>query len=54
LRRLVQSAIGDSLARALLSGEVHDGDTVIVDLAPERDSLEVKAASAAQAGSLGA
>ena len=28
LRRLVQSAIGDALARALLAGEVRDGDTV--------------------------
>jgi ATP-dependent Clp protease ATP-binding subunit ClpB len=32
LRRLVQSAIGDQLARALLSGEISDGDTVRVDL----------------------
>ncbi len=32
LRRLVQSAIGDPLARALLAGEVRDGDTVTVDL----------------------
>jgi ATP-dependent Clp protease ATP-binding subunit ClpB len=31
LRRLVQSAIGDQLARALLSGEVRDGDEVLVD-----------------------
>ncbi|MGY1749376.1 ATP-dependent chaperone ClpB [Modestobacter sp. SYSU DS0511] len=31
LRRLVQSAIGDQLARALLSGEIHDGDEVVVD-----------------------
>ena len=31
LRRLVQSAIGDQLARALLSGEVRDGDEVVVD-----------------------
>jgi ATP-dependent Clp protease ATP-binding subunit ClpB len=31
LRRLVQSAIGDQLARALLSGEVRDGDRVVVD-----------------------
>ncbi|CCH90537.1 Protein disaggregation chaperone [Modestobacter italicus] len=31
LRRLVQSAIGDQLARALLSGEVRDGDQVLVD-----------------------
>ena len=33
LRRLVQSAIGDPLARALLAGEVRDGDTVLVDVA---------------------
>jgi ATP-dependent Clp protease ATP-binding subunit ClpB len=32
LRRLVQTAIGDQLARALLAGEISDGDTVRVDL----------------------
>ncbi|MCU1681679.1 MAG: clpB [Amycolatopsis sp.] len=32
LRRLVQSAIGDQLARALLAGEILDGDTVHVDI----------------------
>ncbi|MGW4394366.1 ATP-dependent chaperone ClpB [Amycolatopsis nivea] len=32
LRRLVQSAIGDQLAKQLLAGEVRDGDTVRVDL----------------------
>jgi ATP-dependent Clp protease ATP-binding subunit ClpB len=31
LRRLVQSAIGDQLATALLAGEVRDGDEVVVD-----------------------
>jgi ATP-dependent Clp protease ATP-binding subunit ClpB len=31
LRRLVQSAIGDQLARALLAGEIRDGDEVVVD-----------------------
>jgi ATP-dependent Clp protease ATP-binding subunit ClpB len=31
LRRLVQKEIGDRLARGLLSGDVHDGDTVLVD-----------------------
>src|SRR6202042_639944 len=36
LRRLIQSAIGDRLARGLLSGEIADGDTVTVD----RDSDE--------------
>jgi ATP-dependent Clp protease ATP-binding subunit ClpB len=34
LRRLVQSAIGDQLAKALLSGDIRDGDEVVVD-APE-------------------
>ncbi|MET1034622.1 MAG: ATP-dependent chaperone ClpB [Arthrobacter sp.] len=33
LRRLVQREIGDRLARALLSGEIADGDTVAVGLA---------------------
>ncbi|MPZ65644.1 MAG: ATP-dependent chaperone ClpB [Pseudonocardiaceae bacterium] len=32
LRRLVQSAIGDQLARSLLAGDIRDGDTVTVDL----------------------
>ncbi|MEV4050950.1 ATP-dependent chaperone ClpB [Amycolatopsis sp. NPDC049688] len=43
LRRLVQSAIGDKLAKELLSGEIRDGDTVRVD-SPELeagDSLTV-------------
>jgi ATP-dependent Clp protease ATP-binding subunit ClpB len=31
LRRLVQKAIGDRLAKALLSGDVRDGDEVVVD-----------------------
>ena len=31
LRRLVQSEVGDQLARMLLSGAVHDGDAVLVD-----------------------
>ncbi len=32
LRRLIQSAIGDKLARELIAGEITDGDTVLVDL----------------------
>jgi ATP-dependent Clp protease ATP-binding subunit ClpB len=48
LRRLVQSAIGDKLAKALLSGEITDGDEVIVDLDSASDGLTVK--SAARAG----
>ncbi|MQA78127.1 MAG: ATP-dependent chaperone ClpB [Streptosporangiales bacterium] len=43
LRRLVQSAIGDRLAKALLSGEIHDGDTVRVDLDEATDALTVTA-----------
>jgi ATP-dependent Clp protease ATP-binding subunit ClpB len=37
LRRLVQSAIGDQLAKELLSGDVREGDTVRVDLDPTAD-----------------
>ncbi|WP_027342919.1 ATP-dependent chaperone ClpB [Hamadaea tsunoensis] len=40
LRRLVQSSIGDQLARRLLAGEVRDGDTVHVDR--EGDGLALK------------
>ena len=36
LRRLVQTEVGDQLARMLLAGEVHDGDTVLVDRSEER------------------
>jgi ATP-dependent Clp protease ATP-binding subunit ClpB len=43
LRRLVQSAIGDQLARALLSGQIRDGDPVRVDLNPAKDGLNVSA-----------
>jgi ATP-dependent Clp protease ATP-binding subunit ClpB len=45
LRRLVQSAIGDQLARALLAGQIVDGDTVLVDTDTETgaDALTVTA-----------
>jgi ATP-dependent Clp protease ATP-binding subunit ClpB len=39
LRRLVQTAIGDPLARMLLSGEVLDGSNVTVDVDPTGDGL---------------
>ncbi|QCR20588.1 ATP-dependent chaperone ClpB [Agrococcus sp. SGAir0287] len=39
LRRLMQREIDDRLARALLAGEVRDGDTVHVDVAPGGDGL---------------
>ncbi|MFF4318320.1 ATP-dependent chaperone ClpB [Streptomyces sp. NPDC001568] len=35
LRRLIQTAIGDRLAKEILSGEVREGDTVRVDVAGE-------------------
>ncbi len=41
LRRLVQSAIGDRLARGLLDGTVRDGATVEVDRAAD-DALDVR------------
>jgi ATP-dependent Clp protease ATP-binding subunit ClpB len=44
LRRLVQSAIGDPLATALLSGNMHDGSVVRVDVAPSGDALAVSEA----------
>ncbi|MEJ7635075.1 ATP-dependent chaperone ClpB [Aeromicrobium sp.] len=44
LRRLVQQAIGDRLARSLLGGEIRDGDTVVVDREAGADELTVKAA----------
>jgi ATP-dependent Clp protease ATP-binding subunit ClpB len=43
LRRLIQSAIGDQLARGLLSGEISHGHTVLVDLDESADSLTVRA-----------
>jgi ATP-dependent Clp protease ATP-binding subunit ClpB len=39
LRRLMQREIDDRLARAILAGEIHDGDTVRVDL--DGDQLTV-------------
>ncbi|MGZ4745129.1 MAG: ATP-dependent chaperone ClpB [Oryzihumus sp.] len=39
LRRLVQTQIGDRLARALRAGEVRDGQTVVVDRDGEQDGL---------------
>ena len=41
LRRLVQSAIGDQLAKALLAGDIHEGSTVHVDLSDSKDRLRV-------------
>jgi ATP-dependent Clp protease ATP-binding subunit ClpB len=44
LRRLVQKAIGDTLARALLAGEVRDGEEVVVDRTPDSEGLTVASA----------
>ncbi|HZP51906.1 ATP-dependent chaperone ClpB [Actinocrinis sp.] len=42
LRRLVQSAIGDQLAKAILAGRVRDGSTVRVDVADTEDGLSIE------------
>ena len=39
LRRLIQQAIGDQLAKLLLAGDVHDGDVVSVNVSPDGDRL---------------
>lgn len=41
LRRLIQQAIGDTLAKELLAGEITDGDTVKVGVSPDGDGLVV-------------
>ncbi len=46
LRRLVQSSIGDQLARGLLAGDIGDGDRVVVDLDEAADRLTVRSAKA--------
>jgi ATP-dependent Clp protease ATP-binding subunit ClpB len=47
LRRLVQSAIGDQLARSLLAGEIADGDRVVVDVDGNSDTLKIRPADPA-------
>ncbi|MGW4929317.1 ATP-dependent Clp protease ATP-binding subunit [Agromyces sp. NPDC004153] len=44
LRRLMQKEIDDRLARALLAGEIRDGDSVLVALAPDGETLTVSRA----------
>lgn len=46
LRRLIQSEVQNKLATALLSGSVHDGDTVRVDIAADGSGLVLTAAPA--------
>ena len=41
LRRLVQTSIGDTLARELLAGRIRDGQTVHVDAREDRSGLDV-------------
>jgi len=41
LRRLMQREIDDKLARSLLGGDIRDGDTVLVDIAPDGEGLSV-------------
>ncbi len=45
LRRLVQTEIGDRLAKAILGGEVRDGDVVLVDVAVDGTTLTVSSKS---------
>ena len=52
LRRLVQTEVGDQLARMLLAGEVDDGDTVLVDQTGG-DHLELSAWAADQLEDMG-
>jgi ATP-dependent Clp protease ATP-binding subunit ClpB len=41
LRRLIQTAIGDALAKKLIAGEINDGDTVTIDLGEDRSGLTI-------------
>jgi ATP-dependent Clp protease ATP-binding subunit ClpB len=42
LRRLIQTAVGDKLAMALLSGELIDGDTCAITVADDGASLKIR------------
>ena len=39
LRRLIQQAIGDKLAKQLLAGDIYDGDTVTVTVDADGEGL---------------
>ena len=41
LRRLIQQAVGDALAKKLLAGDIHDGDEVNVDVADGGEKLDI-------------
>ncbi|HEV7934935.1 MAG TPA: ATP-dependent chaperone ClpB, partial [Actinomadura sp.] len=47
LRRLIETRIGDQLARELLAGEIRNGDEILVDLDEAADALTVKPAQPA-------
>ena len=51
LRRLMQTEIDDRLARAILSGTVHDGDAIRMDVAADGNSLELHNEGAPVVGS---
>jgi ATP-dependent Clp protease ATP-binding subunit ClpB len=51
LRRLIQSAIGDQLAKELLAGEILDGDAVVVDQDETADTLTVTSRAHASSSS---
>ncbi|UBH04693.1 chaperone protein ClpB [Leucobacter sp. Psy1] len=53
LRRLMQREIEDRLARGLLGGEVHDGDTVRVDVADDGDALTLTSEGPTQSPTAG-
>ncbi|MFZ0324861.1 MAG: AAA family ATPase, partial [Actinomycetes bacterium] len=44
LRRLIQTAIGDPLARLLIAGDVKDGDEVLVEVSDEGSGLTLTTA----------
>jgi ATP-dependent Clp protease ATP-binding subunit ClpB len=41
LKRLIQKVVSDELARRILAGELADGGTAEVDLAPDRESIQI-------------
>ncbi|MEO8106618.1 MAG: AAA family ATPase, partial [Actinomycetes bacterium] len=43
LRRLIQTEIGDALAKQIIGGEIHDGGSVTVDEAPDGEGLTLSA-----------
>ncbi|UZX04856.1 ATP-dependent chaperone ClpB [Arthrobacter sp. CDRTa11] len=53
LRRLVQREIGDRLAKAILSGDIVDGDTVLVDTSADVNELTVEGLEAMAAAGAG-